>query len=390
MHHDLFTELSLILVVAGTVSAVMKLLKQPLIIGHIFTGLLLGPYLLNAINSPDQINELSSFGITLLLFIIGLGLNPRVIREIGKAAIIIGLGQVIFTALFGYAISNLLGFTPKESFYIAIALTMSSTIIALKIISDKRDTPQLYAKITTGILLVQDLVATMLLIAVAGMGSGSLPLPELSRTLGWAILLGVGVYCAGTYLLPRIEKFISDSQEYLFIFSVAWGFGIASLFSMAGLSIEVGALFAGVALAAQPYAQQMSSRLKPLRDFFIIIFFIVLGARLEFTNPGALLLPGVSLALFVLFGNPLIIMIIMGFLGYTKKTSFRAGLNLAQISEFSLVLILLALEYNQISQEIVSVVTIVGLITIAGSTYMMLYDNKLYSVLEVLGLMKTR
>lgn len=382
MEHHLFSELSLILVIAGTMSAFMKLLKQPLIMGHIFTGLLLGPYFLNIINDPEIIEEMATFGITLLLFIIGLGLNPRVIKEIGKSAVTIGLGQVLFTAVFGYLLSNSLGFTNQESFYISIALTMSSTIIALKIISDKRDNLQLYAKLTTGILLVQDIVATVLLIVVAGLGSGSLPLPQLSITLGFAILLGVGVYLAGTVLLPRFEKFISDSQEFLFLFSIGWGFGVASLFALAGLSIEVGALFAGVALAAQPYAQQVGSRLKPLRDFFIIIFFIVLGVGLEFTNPGALFVPGIILALFVLIGNPLIIMMIMGLLGYTKKTSFRTGLNLAQISEFSLVLILLALEQGQISQDIVSVVTIVGLVTIAGSTYMMLYDSKLYEILE--------
>lgn len=360
----------------------MKLLKQPLLMGYILTGLLLGPYFLNVIDSPETIEEMATFGITLLLFIIGLGLNPRVIREIGKSAVTIGLGQVIFTAVFGYFISGALGFSAQESFYISIALTMSSTIIALKIISDKRDNLQLYAKLTTGILLVQDVVATLLLIVVSGLGSGSLPLPELSVTLGLAILLGIGVYIAGTYILPKFEKFISDSQEFLFLFSIGWGFGVASLFAIAGLSIEVGALFAGVALAAQPYAQQVGSRLKPLRDFFIIIFFIVLGVGLEFTNPGSLFLPGIVLSLFVLFGNPLIIMIIMGLLGYTKKTSFRTGLNLAQISEFSLVLILLALDQGQISQDIVSVVTIVGLITIAGSTYMMLYDSKLYQLLE--------
>jgi len=374
MHGNFFLELSLILVIAGVVSTIMKLLRQPLIIGYIFSGLLLGPYFLNIVGKPEVLSDFSTFGIALLLFIIGLGLNPRVVREVGKAAVYIGVGQIAFTASFGFAIAKLLGFATTAAIYIAIALTFSSTIIILKILSDKKETGQLYGKVATGMLLVQDIAATIVLIVAAGLQDGGLPLPELSLTLGFTLLLAVGLVLASVKVLPKFSRFISDSQEYLFLFSIAWGFGVASLFAQAGLSIEVGALFAGVALATQPYATEVSSRLRPLRDFFVVLFFIVLGVQLELTNFLDVLVPALVFSSFVLLGNPLIVLTIMGLLGYTKKASLKVALTVAQISEFSLIFVLLGLELGQIDQQIVSIVTLVGLITIAGSTYMMLYD----------------
>ena len=379
---NIFTQLSLILVLAGIVSSVMKLLKQPLIIGHIFTGLIVGPYALNIINHPDELRDLSQFGIALLLFIIGLGLNPRVIREVGKASTIIGTGQVLFTATVGYVLSQLLGFSPTESAFIAIGLTFSSTIIILKLLSDKKETSQLHGKVATGMLLVQDIIATVVLIITAGIQDGGVPLPRLSMTAGFAILLGSLLYLFSVYVFPRFTKFISNSQEYLFLFSIAWGFGVASVFAAANLSIEVGALFAGVALATQPYASEVSSRLRPLRDFFIVLFFIVLGVELELTSLGDILIPACIFSVFVLLGNPLIVMSIMGILGYTKKTSFKVALTVAQISEFSLIFVLLGNELGLVNQQIVSILTLVGLITIAGSTYMVIYDDKLFNLFE--------
>jgi len=382
MEATIFLELSLVLVIAAVVASVMRILKQPLIVGHIISGLILGPYVFNAIHSEEILETMSHLGITLLLFIIGLGLNPKIIKEVGKPAAIIGLGQVTFTALFGFFVSVGLGFDAKSSLFIALALTMSSTIIILKILSDKKDTNKLYGKIAIGFLLVQDIVATVLLIFVSGASDGNLPLASLLSIVGWLALIIVSLVLINRFVLPHLENFFAGSQEYLFLFTIAWGLGIASLVALAGMSIEVGALIAGIGLSTQLYAQEASTRLRPLRDFFIVLFFITLGAGLQLGALGDALLPAVVLSLFVLIGNPLIVLTIMGLLGYTKKTSFKTALTVAQISEFSLVFIILAQETGQVGSRVVGIVTIVGLVTIAASAYMMMYDEKLYTWFE--------
>lgn len=376
MNTTVFVEFGLLLVITASVATVMKILRQPMIIGYIATGLLVGPQFLNIVSVDTTFEAFSHFGLALLLFIIGLGLNPRVIREVGRASFITGLGQVIFTAIAGYAIARTLNFNPTEAFYIGIALTLSSTIIILKILSDKRETNQLYAKIITGLLLVQDMVATILLISVAS--SSTNQNNQWMHVLGASMVLASGLVLVSVFILPRLEKFVSSGQEYLFLFSIAWGFGVASLFSVAGLSIEVGALFAGIALSPLAYSQEVSSRLRPLRDFFVILFFIALGARIEITNLQQDLLPALIFSSYVLIGNPLIVMSLMGLMGYTKKTSFKAAMTVAQISEFSLVFVLLAASMNKIDERIVGIITLVGLITIAVSSYMMLFDETLF------------
>jgi Kef-type K+ transport system membrane component KefB len=382
MHENLFFELSLVLAATGVISSITRLLKQPLIIGYIVSGLLLGPYFFNLVHSEGTFSTFSRFGIALLLFIVGLGLNPKVIKEVGRASAIVGTGQVLFTSGVGFLICTLLGFDTVTSFFVGVALTFSSTTIVLKILNDKKETNQLYGKIAIGMLLVQDIVASIMLLFVARTNQTGPFLPQLSMTLGFLILIIAGLFVAQAYILPRFRNFLSASQEFLFNFSLAWGFGIASLFALAGLSIEVGAFFAGVVLATQPYAQEVSSRMRPLRDFFILIFFIILGVELKLENISSLLPQAFALSLFVLIGNPLIVMIMMGIQGYTKKTSFKLGLTVAQISEFSLIFILLANSVGSVSEQIVSLVTLVGIITIALSTYTMLFDDVLYSWFE--------
>lgn len=382
MDHTLFTELSLIIAIAAFVGMTMKFLKQPLIIGYILTGILVGPAVLNLVHSEDAFATFSTIGIALLLFIIGLGLNPRVVREVGKAALFTGIGQIIFTTILGYGIITLLGFSSVEALFIAIALTFSSTIIVLKLISDKKEQGRLYGKIAVGFLLVQDIVATMALVIVSANSEGSASTGEVLSLLIKGSLIGAGLFVMSAYVLPRLNKFMAESTEFLFLFSIGWGFGVATLFAEAGFSIEVGALFAGVSLAPMVYAQEVGSRLRPLRDFFIVLFFVVLGASLSLDSIIDVLPSALLLSAFVLIGNPFIVIVIMGLLGYTKKTSFKAGLTVAQISEFSLIFILLGNAQGKVTDATVSMVTVIALITIAVSTYMIIYADQLYSYLE--------
>jgi voltage-gated potassium channel Kch len=166
------------------------------------------------------------------------------------------------------------------------------------------------------------------------------------------------------------------------LFTLAWGTGLASIFYLIGFSVEIGALVAGVILSTTSYAEEMASKMKPLRDFFVVLFFLLLGSQLSFSNFGSLILPIIVFCLFVLIGNPVIIILLMNFLGYGRRTSFMTGLALAQVSEFSLILATLGFRIGHINQETLSLITIVGLITIAGSTYMILYSEKIYTKLN--------
>ena len=356
----------------------MRLFKQPLIIGYIISGILIGPLFLNFALSGETLSTFSQIGVAFLLFIVGLHLNPKVVKEVGKISVITGVGQVIFTSLIGYFICLLLGFSNITSIYIAIALTFSSTIIIMKLLSDKEALDKLYGRISIGFLLVQDLIAIIILIVVSsfsgGTNSWNFILMLLIKGIGAFSLLFVFSY----YVLPKLNSFFEKSQEFLFVFAIAWGFGLSALFLYIGFSIEVGALMAGILLSMFPYSYEVSSRLRPLRDFFIISFFIVLGSQMIFADMQSMVFPAIILSLFILLGNPLIVIFLMGRLGYSKSTGFMAGLTVAQISEFSLILIALGVKVGHLSNEILSFVAIVGLITIAGSTYLMIYSDKIY------------
>lgn len=378
---EAFVQISALLVVAVVISIIMRLLKQPLIIGYILAGLLVGPSFFGLIDSADSLETFSSFGIALLLFIVGLGLNPKIIKEVGKVSLLTGLGQVIFTTIIGFVLVYSLGYGAIGSLYVAIALTFSSTIIILKLLTDKRDQNKLYGKISIGFLLVQDLVATFALLVASASGNGGLELKELLLLASKGVLVVVAVVLCVNLVINKISKFIAKSQELLFLFAMAWGFGIASITHLGGFSLEVGALFAGISIASLPYAQEIAIRLKPLRDFFIVLFFIALGSRLEIASMSEIFWQAIGLSIFVLVGNPIIVMIIMTLLSYTKKTSFKSGLTVAQISEFSIIFILLGQKNGQVSDNAVYLVTLVGIITIALSTYMIMYSNQLYEFL---------
>jgi len=381
---SIFAELSYVIAIATVMSFFMRIFKQPLIIGHIITGIIVGPFVLNIIQSEETFETFASLGIVLLLFIIGLGLNPKVIKDIGKVAIITGTAQVIGTTTLGIllAMSPIVGLELKPAIFVGLALAFSSTIIILKLIGDKKELTRLYGKITIGMLLVQDILATLALVFVSASSDQGVSAEEVGGLFIRSILLATVIYLIGVRILPKLQNIIAGSQEFLFLFALGWGFSVATLFELVGFSLEVGALFAGVALATLPYAQEISARLRPLRDFFIVVFFISLGTHLGINDVTSVILPAIALSLLVVLFNPTIIMVTLGLLGYTKRTSFKAGIAMAQISEFSLVLVILAQRQGLIDSKIVSLVTVVAMITIALSTYMIMYTDQIYAWLE--------
>ena len=379
---SVFIELSMVLVIALVVSMVMRALRQPLIIGYILAGILVSPYFLGLINSPNSMAAFAQMGIAVLLFMVGLNLNPKVIKEVGKVSLVTGLGQLAFTFLVGFMIAAIFGFSYITSAYIAIALAFSSTIIIMKLLSDKGDTSTLYGKISIGFLIVQDIVAILILMVVSSLGSSTGAYSAILQKVGMGVVAIVGLFLVGAYVLKPVTKIIAKSQELLLLFSVAWAFALASLFNYLGFSIEIGALLAGITLSISPYRYEIGAKMRPLRDFFLLLFFIFLGSQLRFENILEAIWPIVVFSVFVLIGNPLIVMTLMGMMGYTKRNGFLAGLTVSQISEFSFILIALGISVGHLDPEILSIVTVVGLVTMAGSSYAVMGGNKLYEKLS--------
>jgi Kef-type K+ transport system membrane component KefB len=374
-----FETLTLVLALAAVVGLAARWLRQPLIVAFIGVGIAVGPVGFGWVEGGDEVALLAEVGITILLFLVGLKLDLRLLRSSGPVALATGLGQVLFTSVFGFLIARGLGLDTTTALYVAVALTFSSTIIIVKLLGDKRELEQQHGRIAIGFLIVQDIVVILVMIALTSFATDSAD--PVATQIGLLVLkaggfLG-GVALAVRFVLPWILHQAARSAELLVLFSVAWAIGLAALSDHLGFSSEVGAFVAGVALASTPYREAVGARLVSLRDFLLLFFFVELGAQLEFNDAGPQIGQALVLSAFVLIGNPLIVLVIMGAMGYRKRTAFLAGLTVAQISEFSLILMALGLSLGHITSRAVGLVTVVGLVTIGLSTYMILYSQVL-------------
>ncbi|OGD39270.1 hypothetical protein A2907_00070 [Candidatus Azambacteria bacterium RIFCSPLOWO2_01_FULL_37_9] len=388
MIFSLFSEISVVLVLASALAIVAMFFRQSGILAYILTGIIIGPLGYLAFDSRETLEVMSKIGITLLLFMVGLEMNLSGLKQIGKSAVIIGLGQVIFTAIIGYFLSIAIGFSSMVSLYIALALTFSSTIIVVKLLSEKKDMGSLYGKILIGVLFVQDFIALFALMFLAGIGAKGdvLNFTPILIVFAKGIILSVVLIIIGKKILPKLIGFIARSQELLFLTSIAFALGIASFVSSSfiGLSLEIGGFLAGIALSYSSEHYQIHSRIRPVRDLFIVVFFITLGSTLVLGESLAgIWIPVLAFSGFILVGNPLIVLVIMGILGYKKRTAFFVGLGMAQISEFSFVLMQLGKNVSHIDERSVTIITLVGIITITISSYMILGGNWLYKYLSV-------
>ncbi len=382
MVSSVFVQVGLILGLASVFGLIARALHQPLIVAFIAIGILLGPSALGLVVPSNEIELFARLGIALLLFVVGLKLDLHVIRTVGPVALASGLGQVFFTSVLGYLISIALGMTPVVAIYVAVALTFSSTIIIVKLLSDKREVDTLHGRIAIGFLIVQDIVVVLVMISLTAFGGVdddvSLGTEALSILLKGAGML-LCVYLLMRFVLPLLLPRLAQSSELLLLFSLTMAILGGAAGDMLGFSKEVGAFLAGVSLASTPYREQIAARLVSLRDFLLLFFFIELGASIDLSSLGYQLGSALLLSVFVLVGNPIIVMTIMGAMGYRKRTGFLAGLTVAQISEFSLVLAALGLSLGHIDESTVGLIALVGLITISVSTYMILFSHSLYA-----------
>ena len=390
----IFYEIAALLVLAAAVGFVGLLLRQPLIVSFIAVGILAGPSVFDIAKSDEHIDLLAELGIAVLLFLVGLKLDLKLIKTLGPVALMTGLGQVAFTTIFGFLIGLALGLDVTTSLYVAIALTFSSTIIIVKLLTDKREIDSLHGRIALGFLIVQDLVVVLAMIVLSALGvgaAGDSGFIDILLVFGYGagMLVAVGLFIR--FLANPLVERLSRAPELLVSFAIGWAALLAALGHYLGFGKELGGLLAGVSLASTPFREAIAARLSSLRDFLLLFFFIGLGASLDLSILGASVFAAVLFSLFVLIGNPLIVLAIMGAMGYRKRTGFLAGLTVAQISEFSLIFMAMGVSLGHVSDESLGLVTLVGLITIAASTYMITYSHQLYAQVEpVLGVFERR
>lgn len=376
----MFLQISSLLAITVGIAFALRMLRQPLIVAYIVAGIIGGPFILNLFDGNHELYEtFAQFGVVLLLFIIGLNLNFAHLRSIGRVSLITGLGQVIFTAGIGIVLLLAIATEFVSALYLAVAITFSSTIIIMKLLSDKKDTDTTYGRHTIGLMLVQDIIAVLLIIVLGMVKSEGAE--GLSAILWFAVKLlaaGTVLYAISRFLLPKLLHKIAGSSELLFLFTLSWCFGVASALYTLGFSLEIGAVISGIALSSSPYQLEIGSRIKPLRDFFLILFFIVLGSEMGLSSTANILVPAVILSMFILIGNPFILYVLFRGLRFTRRNSFLAGLTAAQVSEFGFVLLFAGRQAGHLRGNEVAVFTAVAITTIFLSSYLISYNEHIY------------
>ena len=372
---NIFLDIGMIMIIATVLAYFAKLFKQPLIPAYILTGIILGP-VLGLVTNTEVITTLSEIGIAFLLFIVGMEIDIRKLKHVGFVASFGGIIQIVSVCTIAFIISLLLGFVVLESVYVALIIAFSSTMVVIKLLSDKRELDTLHGKIIVGILLMQDIAAIIALSVLAALNEFSF------AALSYSILKGVIALLFAVWIskniFPPLFTFAAKSQELLFISAVSVSLLYSILFNYLGFSIAIGAFIAGVSLANLPYHIEIIGKIRSLRDFFSVIFFVSLGMELLLSTFNSIVKPLIILLLLVVIVKPLIIMFTTSFFGYKKRTSFLTSMSLAQISEFSLIIVTQGFLLGHISQEIFSLTILLAIVTITLTTYFVKFENVIY------------
>lgn len=390
---EFLQSLGIIAICAAVMVMAGRMLRMPAIVVYLLCGILVGP-VLGWVGVEQGLDLVSETGIALLLFLVGLELSIGKVRDVGKVALIAGFMQVVLTAGLVFLLAKVLGFGLVPSLFLGAALTFSSTVVVVKLLEVKGEFDSLYGRIGLGVLLVQDVVVIVLLTFLAGYSgdAGQLDFAavgkELLKSFGGMAVLLVAAMIASKYILPKPFKWAARSPDVLLIWALSWCFLMVLCAHFFDLSVEVGAFLAGMSLAQLPYNENLRRRVHPLMNFFIAVFFVTLGIRMDMTGIGENLGSVTAFSAFVLIIKPLIFLGILGWLGYGRKTAFLTGATLAQTSEFSFILAGLAMSKGLINGEILLVSALVGVVTIAISSYMIIYNHGMYAWALKAGLLR--
>ena len=377
-------QLAIILTSASVLGMIVFRLKLPLVVSYILVGVIISFLSVFDVTHSLVLHILPEIGIAFVLFLIGMELDLREIKTLGVPIIVSAVIQVIVLSVIGFLIAGLLGFETVESLYLGIGLAFSSTVVVVKMLLEKKDLSSLHGKLSIGILLVEDLIAITVLMIISVSSSAlnlgvqqSLPiLALLLKAIGLFIL----TFVLSKYVLEKVFDMVAKSTELLFFTTIAWCFAFTALAVLSGFSVEIGAFLAGVALASSPYHFQIQGKIKPLRDFFLTLFFVYLGShvKLEYlVNSFPIIIVFTLLALVL---KPLIYMGILGMFGFRKHTLFQTALNLSQISEFSLIVLVVGVKAGMVSELALSIMASVAVLSIISSSIMISFSNKIYKI----------
>jgi Kef-type K+ transport system membrane component KefB len=364
-------EIGLIIIIASFFAFLIRMFRQPLIPAYIFTGILIGPLFFNLIGDAHLIGSLSEIGVAFLIFTAGLEIKFRKLKEVGKVATVTGVLQMILLFGLGFFVAKLLGFSGIALAYIGIVVAFSSTMIVLTLLAEKKEINSLHGRIVIGILLIQDIAAIIVLAVLSSDLSFNSILIVLAKALAFAVFAFVL-----SKLINPVFKNAAKSSEMLLLVSVSLLFLFIFGSFVSGLSLIIGAFFAGVTLANSDYKTEIQWKITPLREFFAIIFFVALGMQLMVIPKEFLILLLVLLVLVVAV-KPLVIMFIVRLMGYKKRTSFLTGNSLAQTSEFSLVILAIGFGLGHINQGLFSSLVLLTILTMSLTTYFISYEKKL-------------
>ncbi len=374
-HGNVVLEIGLILIFATILAFIVRFFKQPLTPAYILAGLILGPLGLGLIKDPEAIKALSEFGIAFLLFAVGLEINIKKLKDIGLAASLGGLVQIVSMYFIGFFLSLKLGFSNFEAIILGIVLAFSSTMIVIKLLSDSEQLDTLHGRIVLGILLVQDLliIIVLSLLTTAENFSPSLILLALFR----GAVLFVVAYLMSKFVFSKLFTFAARSKELLFLTSLTVLFVFSILAHYLSFSVAIGAFVAGVALASLPYHFDIVGKVNPLKSFFATLFFVSLGMQL--TSISSEFMSRILwLVLAIVIVKPIIIYLLVSLFGYERRTSFFSGLSLGQTSEFSLILIVMPFVVGAISQEVFSTIILLTIITMILTSYLLEFQYPIY------------
>jgi Kef-type K+ transport system membrane component KefB len=376
--------LGIIAICAAVMVMAGRILRMPTIVVYLLCGILIGP-VLGWVGVDEGLELVSETGIALLLFLVGLELSIGKVRDVGKVALIAGFIQVVLASGLGFLLAKAMGFGLATSLFLAASMTFSSTVVVVKLLEGKGELESLYGRIGLGVLLVQDVVVIVMLTFLAGFSGDASGVDVaavgqglLKAFAGMVILLVVALV-SSKYLLPKPFKWAARSPDVLLIWALSWCFLMVLGAHYFHLSVEVGAFLAGMSLAQLPYNEDLRRRVNPLMNFFIAVFFVTLGIRMDLGGATNYIGEVFGLSAFVLLVKPLLFLAILGWLGYGRKTSFLTGVTLAQTSEFSFILAGLAMSKGLIGGEILLVSALVGVVTIAVSSYMIIYNHGLFA-----------
>ena len=390
----LLLNLGFIVITAAGFAFLGKLVKMPSIVAYIIAGIVLGPGL-GIVQLDHSLELISELGIALLLFLVGLELSLQKIKDLGRVAIILGGLQVPMTAAGAYVISTLMGFSVVECVFLAATVTFSSTVVVIKLLDQKGATSRLFGRIAISLFLAQDIVVIIGLTILSGLGSGGdepFEMVTLTKSLGIAfagmvILLLVSLF-ASRCVLPKPFAWASRSPDTVFIWALCWCFLVVLLAHQFHLSVEIGAFLAGIAIAQLPIHEDLHRRLHPLMTFFVAVFLVTLGIQMDISVLGEVWKYALGLSIFVIIAKPLIVFIILSRLRYSEYTAFQAATASGQVSEFAFILLGLGAGAGLIEGRVVSLGGMVGILTIAISSYLILYSDPLYGAFQKLGALK--